>query len=207
MIKALPALATGGWKEKGSPAALALYILAASAPGMIGGLVIHEFQPAWEESLHVIAWTSIIFGALLWVADKYRPALLTVADMNAKNALLIGLAQALALIPGVSRSGVTMSAARALGYNRIDSVRFSFFMAIVIIAGAGLVGAHDLIKLHNPEIYRAALIIAAGSFVSGWAAIAFLLRWLQTRTFTPFVVYRVGLGFLLLGLFYEGVLR
>jgi undecaprenyl-diphosphatase len=118
--------------------------------------------------------------------------------MTWSGALLIGVAQAFALVPGTSRSGITMTAARALGFDRRDAARFSFLISLPVTLGAGLLGVYELLKTgHNGEVMDAAWA-AGGAFLSSLVAISFLMNWLRTASFLPFVVYRVILGVALL---------
>lgn len=145
----------------------------------------------------VIAWASIGFGLLLFWADR-RPQTQTGEISTAKAALFIGLAQCLALIPGTSRSGITITAARSLGYERRDAARFSMLLAIPAIGASGTYATYALVKDGNADDLSAALLIAALSFAAALAAIALFLRAAERFSFTPFVVYRVALGLLIL---------
>lgn len=183
-----------------------LLLIAASIPVVIAGLILHVLEPSWARSLQVAAWSLIIFGILLGIADKRGATDKPLEKITLKDAMLIGLAQMLALIPGTSRSGITMTAARFLGFSRVDAARFSFFLAIIAISGAGAIGALKI--LENPE--PGMLIdIAVGITISCLAALGavhFLMRWLQTASFQIFVWYRVALGALLLALIHAGIL-
>lgn len=183
-----------------------LLLVAGTIPVVVVGMLIHTFEPAWARSLHVAAWSLVIFGVVLGLADKYGPRTRQIDSMTLKDALLVGMAQCLALIPGTSRSGITMTMARALGFSRVEAARFSFLLGTLAISGAGALGAIDLIE--NPD---AALLtdVATGIIVSCLAALGavhFLMKWLQKASFALFVWYRVGLGVLLLVLLYTGVL-
>jgi len=110
------------------------------------------------------------------------------------DAILVGLAQALALIPGTSRSGITMTAGRVLGLERAEAARFSLLLSIPVIAGAGALAAKDVYDAGDLVLGQDALLAAALAFVSALAAIALMMRWLRRASFTPFVVYRLLLG-------------
>lgn len=181
------------------------YMISASIPVIIAGFVLNALQPSFLCLLQITAWTTLIFGIVLWVADKYRPAEKNLSDMNWKDAMMIGCAQMLALVPGTSRSGITMTAARALGYSRTEAAHFSLLLAIVAIAGAGFLGVMDIMEADNMTLGLDALIAALLSFLSGWAAIALMMGWLQKSTFTPFAVYRIILGIGLLIAIYSGI--
>ena len=152
----------------------------------------------------MIAWTTLGFGVLLYVADKAAGQLRRLTDMRWADALLIGLMQILALVPGTSRSGITMTAGRLLGYDRREAARFSMLLAIPAIAGAGTLAGLDVYRSGNLALGLDALIAAAMAFVAAWIAIALLMRWLAVASFTPFVIYRIALGGLLLALIYTG---
>jgi undecaprenyl-diphosphatase len=114
------------------------------------------------------------------------------------QSFFLGCAQVLALVPGVSRSGITMTAARLLGYERTEAARFSLLMSMPAIMGAGTLVGLDIYRTENPQLHADVLLAAALAFVSAFVAIALMMRWLQRATFLPFVVYRVALGILLL---------
>jgi undecaprenyl-diphosphatase len=150
----------------------------------------------------VVAWNTILYGLLMLVADMVGPQDRTIANMTLSSALLIGVAQALALIPGTSRSGVTMTAARFLGFTRPDSARFSFLLGIPAIAGAGIFTVGDALA-SGEKITMDAVYCAGLTFVAGLAAIAFLMALVKRVSFLPFVLYRMVLGGFLLVLLYS----
>lgn len=147
----------------------------------------------------VIAWASIGFGGLLWLSDR-RPRTAEGDVSTLRAALLVGLAQCLALIPGTSRSGITITACRFLGYERRDAARFSMLLAIPAIGASGLYATYDLIKAGSVDDLTAAGLIAGLSFVAAIAAIALFLKASERFSFTPFVIYRVALGIGILAL-------
>lgn len=180
-------------------------LILASVPVIVAGFVMHLLGPGWTRSLPVLAWTTLIFGIALWAADRYAPAAKPLEKLTLRDALLIGLAQTIALVPGVSRSGITMTAGRALGYSRTEAARFSLLLAVVAISGAGALTGLDLIRQDSAALGLDALIAAVLSLLSSWAVIALMMRWLDKAGFTPFALYRVALGILLLALIYSGV--
>ena len=149
-------------------------------------------------SVTVIAWASIVFGLVLYAADR-MPTRLHHLPARLSPALAIGAAQCLALIPGTSRSGITITAARALGYDRTEAARFSMLMSIPAIGASGAYLALD--ASHEPLVWSAIGIVAVLSFVSAYAAIGLFLRLTRSASFTPFVLYRVALGVVLLAFF------
>ncbi|MEM9014749.1 MAG: undecaprenyl-diphosphate phosphatase [Pseudomonadota bacterium] len=146
----------------------------------------------------VIGWASIIFGILLWHADRAPTTKAGLERIGFGEAMAIGAAQMLALIPGVSRSGVTMTAARYLGWTREESARFSMLLAIPTISALGLFAGIDLAQDGAEATMAAAAIVAVLSFAAALATIAIFMRLTRSISFTPFVIYRVLLGAALL---------
>lgn len=185
---------------------LDLYVIVASIPVIAAGLALHKLKPDWLLAVEIVAWTTLIFGILLWWVDS-KPVHKTIKDMNFKDSLLIGFAQSLALVPGTSRSGITMTMSRFLGYSRAESAHFSLLLAIVAIGGAGSLGALELIQSENQSIGVDALLAAVIAFISGLIAISLMMKWLERSTFLPFVVYRIALGLILLVVVYYDWVR
>lgn len=181
-------------------------VIVASLPVIVAGLLIHVYDPSWSRSLAVLPWGLIGFGILLWIADRFMPSQLELGEMTWKKALFIGMAQILSLVPGTSRSGVTMTAARFMGFRRVEAARFSLFLAIVAISGAGVLGGIGLLEENNAGLTTAALIGAIVSCAASWVAIVVLMRWLATASFTPFVIYRILLGVALLVMMKMGII-
>ena len=143
----------------------------------------------------VIAISTLVFALPLWLADRYGRQVTTLDTMSFRQAALIGLAQLFALIPGASRSGVTMTAGRALGLTRSDSARFSMLMAVPVIAAFALVSGIELASgAGGSATLGDGLVVAVLSFLSAWAAIAVLMTLVDRVGFGPFVLYRVALG-------------
>lgn len=179
-------------------ARLALYIALATIPAIAFGLVLKGTGLLERiRGIEVVAWNAVIFGLLLLIADRAGARAKRMADMNLHPALMIGLAQALALIPGTSRSGVTITAARFLGFERAEAARFSFLLGIPAIAGAGVLTVTEAYE--NGQSISADALLAAGlTFFSALLAIAFLMAVVRRMSYTPFVIYRFFLaGFLL----------
>lgn len=186
---------------------LALHLIIASLPLIFAGYMIHLLDPSWFRSLYLMAIASIVFGILLWISDHNRPEHRTIEnDMSAKDAVLIGLAQTLALIPGTSRSGITITAARFLNFSRTEAARFSLLLATVAISGAGALGGISTLDTVTPDFITGLGIAVVFSFISSLAAIAVMMKFLTHASFTPYVIYRVILGIVLLGMLYFGVL-
>lgn len=179
-----------------------VHLVIATIPAILAGYLLHKYAGDALRSVAIIAWATIGFGVLLYIADKIGMTVRRIEHMNIGTALVLGLAQVLAFIPGTSRSGITMTAARFLGYERADTARFSMLMSIPVIAGAGLLGALDLVEAGDVRLTEDALIGAGLAFVSALIAIALMMRWLRRASFTPFVIYRLLLGAALLALIY-----
>lgn len=204
MLFSLKDLAKGNTKTDG--AKLSLFVLLGSLPVILAGLILSILEPDWLRSLYVMAINTIIFGIILWWADKKHQETKTLEDMTYKDVLWIGLAQVLALIPGTSRSGITMTAGRTLGFSRTESARYSLLLAIVAISGAGALTSLSLIKDGDMALTIDAAIAVILSFISGWLSIAIMMKFLEKCSFTVFAVYRIALGLLLLGLLATGVI-
>ncbi len=182
------------------------FVALGSVPVVVAGYMLHVMEPDWARSLPVLAWGMIVFGVVMGVADKYGPQHKSVETMGWRDAAWIGLAQALALIPGVSRAGITMTAARFLGFSRVESARYSFFLAIVAIAGAGALGCFSPDGRITADMIPGVAVGVVVACVSALAAMHVLLRWLQHAGLMVFVWYRVLFGILLLGLIHTGIL-
>lgn len=177
------------------PRRLLLLLVVSSVPGAVAGLLFEKQAETIFRSPGLIAITLALLGIALWAADVYGGKERRIEDLGLIDALLIGLSQAFAIIPGVSRSGATMTTARILGIDRPDAANFSFLMATPIIAGAGMIEVHKLL--------RSGLSAQVGwgflsSAVFGLIAIAGLLRFLRTRTYRPFAIYRIVLAAIIL---------
>lgn len=175
---------------------LALLVAASLPPVLIfgGALFALNLVDALRSPL-VIAISTLVFALPLWLADRHGASVKSIETMTFKDAALIGLAQAIALIPGASRSGVTMTAGRALGLGRSESARFSMLMSIPVIAAFAVLSVIELMGEADAGAHlHDGLIVAALSFISALGAIAVLMRLVDRVGFLPFVIYRVALG-------------
>lgn len=180
-------------------AQLAWCLLLASLPAAIAGFLGRSLVSDYARNAELIAFTSIFFGLLLWWADARLRRDKNQQEISWQQGLLIGLAQALAIIPGTSRSGITMTAALLLGFSRQAAARFSFLLAVPIIAGSGLLQALDLLAQGVPAAQW--LLLAYAAVVSAGVAllcIHYFLQLIERTGFLPFVIYRVILGLVLL---------
>ena len=183
-------------------ARLALLVILATLPVIAAGYAFERYMPNGIRGVEVIGWTTLGFGIVLYIADRIGMTIRRIEHLGVSDALIIGISQVLALIPGTSRSGITMSAARILGFERADAARFSMLLSIPTILGAATLKGLDLMAAHNPALTTEAVTAAGMSFVTALISIALLMAWLRRSTFTPFVVYRILLGSILLGLAY-----
>jgi undecaprenyl-diphosphatase len=185
---------------------IALYILIGSVPAVLFGYFLDKigFMDAVRSMPQVIAWNAIIFGTLLYFCDHFGLNKRVLSDMQLAPAIIIGLAQAIAIIPGTSRSGITITAARALGFERAEATRFAFLLGIPAIAGAGVFKLGDAVA-SGGTVTLPMLMTAALTFFVALGTIAVLMKLVRRISFLPFAVYRVALGVVLLGLIYWGV--
>ena len=181
-------------------------LIVATLPVILAGFIINKIDPAWLTDVRVLAAANLVFAGLLWQADRIGRTTQTMTDMKFGPALAIGLAQCLALIPGASRSGVTMTAARFFGFDRLAAARFSLLLSIPTIAGAGLLKGLDIAREGDAALGIDAALVALLSFGFALVAIGWMMRWLTRADFRIFVWYRLGLGGLLILALAAGVI-
>ena len=184
--------------HRSEDANLAWLTIIATIPALITGLLLNEFIDQNMRSILVIAGTTLIFGGLLCWADLFRVETRSISSLTLKDALIIGCSQAMALVPGTSRSGITITAALMLGLERQAAARFSFLLSIPVIMGAGLIKGLDLYSQGDSAPWA---MVALGTLIAGISAfscIHFFLKWLDKIGMQPFVVYRMILGAFLL---------
>ena len=158
--------------------------------------IIHQLR-----NIKVIAWATLFFGILIYIADKNKFLKTIDSHFNIKSVLIIGFFQVLALIPGVSRSGITITAGRILGFDRVDSTKISFYLSIPALLGASVFGIKDLIK-ENIEFNILVIIGVFLSFFFSLITIKFFLKYIKTFSFNLFVAYRIFLAFVLFYIIY-----
>jgi undecaprenyl-diphosphatase len=149
-------------------------------------------------NITVIGWTMIIFGIVLWYFDTKSPSIKNTSDWTRKDAVIMGLWQAIALIPGVSRSGATISGARALGYTRSDGAKLAMLMSIPTIIASATLLILSLDVQSSATLWRDILIVVALSFGAALVALSLMMKLLKSVSFTPYVIYRIALGAVLL---------
>lgn len=182
-------------------AGLAWAVLLGTIPVGLAGLAFKDVVETTLRDPHVLAWALIGFGLLLWVADRWGRRQRSEHQLTWRDVAVIGCAQALALIPGTSRSGITMTAGLAVGWTREAAARFSFLLAIPVIVLAGGLDAVDIAQGHVRQPLDVLAIAFAASAVSAYLCIRAFLAWIARIGMTPFVIYRVALGLLLLAVF------
>ena len=184
-------------------ARLAGLLLAATVPVILVGFFLNQHYPEGLRSLEVVGWATFGFGLLLLVADQVGMTLRRIEHLKISDAVIIGIAQILALIPGTSRSGICMTAARMMGLERVDAARFAMLLGIPVIIGAGALKGFELWKFGDANMTMEALLAAAFSLVTALISIHIMMSWLRWATFTIFAVYRLLLGGVLLAVAYE----
>ena len=179
---------------------LALCLVIATIPAILFGLTIKltEFDLMFRESVGLIGMTMMGFGIILWWADKKGPAIKQAEQWTLKEAIILGLWQSLALIPGTSRSGITITGARLMGYGRVEAARLSMLMSIPVILAAASLGAVDALRFADFMALRDGAIAAFFAAISAYIALSVMMHFAKLVTFTPYVIYRVLFGALLI---------
>lgn len=173
---------------------LLIYMIVATLPIIAAGYFGHEYIKTALRSVEVIAWTTLLFGILLGIVDWMCMTVRRLEHLTYGGVLFVGLAQVLALIPGTSRSGITITACRMLGMERTDAARFSMLLSMPAILGAATLGGLDVYQAGDLALGVDAAVSVALSFFAALIAIAVMMRWLMRATFLPFVIYRILLG-------------
>lgn len=187
-------------KEDQADNRLGWMIIVGSIPIFILGFLFQDSIKTTFRSLTLIAITLIVFALILGAADYFGSNAKAMKELSFRDALLLGLGQSLALIPGVSRSGMTIAVGRSLGYNRSAATKISFFLAIPAVLGSGVYQLYQTLSDPTTEVFSLAETFAATfvAFLVGYAVIAWLMRYISKASFRPFVIYRITLGSLLL---------
>ncbi len=185
-------------------ARLFLLLSFATLPVVIAGFALKQLGAMDAmRSIKVIGWTMLIFGIALYIADRKGPQTKQADGWTWQDALKMGLAQAIALIPGTSRSGITITAARALGYTRSEGARLAMLMSVPTIMASGLLLGVDVAAAGDWSLLKEASIAAVLAFAAALLALTLMMRLLKSTSFTPYVIYRIGLGALLLWIAYS----
>lgn len=201
-LSGIPRMLTGRTDTYG--ARLAFLLAIATVPAIVFGAIL-KFTGLSDamRSVAVIGWTMLLFGLLLWWSDRKGAMTKRDTDWTLADAIRMGLWQALALIPGTSRSGICITGARFLGYTRHDAAKLSMLMSIPTIFASGALLGGEVAASANAAAARDGAIAAGFSFVAALAALTLMMRLLRSTSFTPYVVYRVILGVILLAIAYS----
>ena len=191
-------------RMEGPDAQMAFCLIIATVPVVVAGLLMKlAGLDAAVRSIAVVGWATLVFGLVLWWSDRTGGHDLDARHWSPKHAFIMGLWQVLALIPGTSRSGTTITGARQLGYNRHDAARLAMLMSIPTILASGLLLAAEVAADMNAALARDAAIGAAFAFIAALGALHFMMRLLRSVSFTPYVIYRIVLGIVLLTIAYS----
>ena len=184
-------------------ARMALLLVVATIPVVVVGLFVHltGLDDAMR-SMKVIGWTMLVFGVVLYWADQVGATRKTQDDWSLRDVLIIGFWQVLALVPGTSRSGITITGARLLGYARHDGAKLSMLMSVPTIAASGALLAGESLADADIGVLRDGAIAAMFSFLAALVALTLMMRLLRSVSFTPYVIYRIALGLVLLAIAY-----
>ena len=177
-------------------------LVIATVPILIAGALLHSLIPEGIRSVEIIGWATVIFAIVLGISDRYEFNDSIIEKKTNTAAFIVGCAQILALVPGTSRSGITMTAARFLKINRVQASRFSMLLSIPTILAASLIMGYDVYQDENPQQYQDMIWAVGISFITAFAAIHFFMRWVAKFSFMPFVVYRILLGIGILAYIY-----
>ena len=196
--------------EEVGQARMGWLIILGSLPIVVLGYLGQDVITTNFRSLWLIASVLIIFGLILGAADRFGKSDKSLSDLSISHGILYGLAQAMALVPGVSRSGATIAMGRILGYRREAALRYSFLLAIPAVFGSGLYELKGALgESSDTEVFSLTetLVATVVAFIIGYLVIAWLLKFVTTKSFAPFIVYRVLLGALVLGLLATGTIK
>lgn len=173
-------------------------LLVATLPVLFCGMMLKYFGTSWLRSTKLIGWNILIYALILWLMDTWSVAVRKIRNLEYKDAVFIGLAQCLALLPGTSRSGITITMCRFLGMERREAAKFSMLLAIPAILAAGILAGIELWQNGDIAQITNACSAVGYSFIFSLGAIFILIQWLKKWSFLPFVIYRIVLGTLLL---------
>ena len=177
-------------------------IIVGSIPLMIFGYILHSSDLIYfVRNVEIIAWTTLFFGFILYFSDQSKTKKNISKNLNLKSIIFIGIFQILALIPGVSRAGITITAARFLNFNRVDSIKISFLLSIPALIGASSLGITDAFK-ESLEINYLSIIATILSFLFSFITVKYFLKYVNNFSLNVFVIYRVFLGIILLLIIY-----
>ena len=178
-------------------------IIIGTIPIIPVGFILYQTELIYRlRDLEIIGWMSLIFAILLYVSDKSKITKKIDTAFTNKSAIIIGLFQILSLIPGVSRSGITITSGRLLGFNRFDSAKISFFLSIPTLAAASLFGINNIYKVGSAELNFLVIIAVIFSFIFSYFTIALFLNFIKKFSLNIFIIYRIILSLLILAMVY-----
>ena len=178
-------------------------IIIGTIPIVPVGYILYQTDLIYQlRNLEVIGWTSLIFGIILYLSDKSKITRKINTEFTNKSAIFIGLFQVLSLIPGVSRSGITITSGRFLGFDRFDSAKISFFLSIPTLGAASFLGIYNIYKEGSAELNFLAIIAVIFSFIFSYITIALFLKFIQKFSLNIFIIYRLALSLFLLAIVY-----
>ena len=184
--------------------AFLIKILVGTIPIIPAGYILHQTGLINHlRSLEIIGWKSLIFGILLYISDKVKVTKKIDTEFTNRSAIIIGIFQVIALIPGVSRAGITITSGRLLGFNRVDAARISFFLSIPALTAASLLGIYNIYKEGSPELNFLAIIAVIFSFIFSYLTILLFLNYIRKFSLSAFVIYRILLSLILLYVTYS----
>ncbi len=196
-------------KARNQDSKMGWLIIVGSVPIVIIGYLAQDLITIELRSLWIIASMMVVFGLVLGAADRFGTKTRELSQLDVKHGILYGLAQSLALVPGVSRSGATIAMGRLLGYSREAALRYSFLLALPAVFGSGLYELKGAISDNQVAVYslNQTLVATVIAFIIGYLVIAWLLKFVTTKSFAPFIIYRVVVGSTVLVLLATGVLQ
>ena len=178
-------------------------VLIATVPIIPVGYIIYQADLSNQiRSLEFIGWMTLVFGILLYISDKSKITKKIDKDFTNKSAIVIGFFQVLALLPGVSRSGITITAGRILGFDRLDSAKISFFLSIPTLTAASILGIYNIYKVGSDELNFLAIIAVIFSSIFSYITIAFFLKFIQKFSLNIFIIYRLIISLFILVIVY-----
>jgi len=178
-------------------------IIIGTIPIVPVGYILYQTDLIYQlRNLEVIGWTSLIFGIILYLSDKSKITKKINTEFTNKSAIFIGIFQVLSLIPGVSRSGITITSGRFLGFDRFDSAKISFFLSIPTLGAASFLGIYNIYKEGSAELNFLAIIAVIFSFIFSYITIALFLKFIQKFSLNIFIIYRIAISLFILFLVY-----
>ena len=178
-------------------------ITIATIPIIPLGYILYQTELIYQvRNLEVIGWTTLIFGILLYISDRSKITKKINMDFTNRTAIIIGLFQVIALIPGVSRSGITITSGRILGFNRYDSAKISFFLSIPTLAAASILGMYNIYREGSSELNFLAIVAVIFSFIFSYFTVTLFFKFVRKFSLSLFVVYRIVLALLILATVY-----